>query len=94
MRRLLRDNSLSLIFGLLFLAAVMGQSVAGWKEFNSHQLAEGLAQLSFRQYVSSADFAVDVSENWQSEYLPVPALHRADRLVPPEGLPRVEGIRH
>ena len=69
MRRLLRDNSLSLIFGLLFLAAVIGQSVAGWKEFNSHQLAEGLAQLSFRQYVSSADFAVDVSENWQSEYL-------------------------
>ena len=67
--RFLRENSLSLFFGALFLAALVGQSFAGWQQFNAEQVAEGLGRMSWGQYVTSADFAVDVSENWQSEYL-------------------------
>ena len=69
MRRFLRQNSLSLIFGALFLASLVGHAVAGWKQFNDLQLAEELGRVSLMQYVASADFAVDVAENWQSEYL-------------------------
>jgi hypothetical protein len=68
-RRFLRHNSLSLFFGGIFLAALVGQAFAGMAEYNNQQLAEGLATVSLGQYVTSSDFAVDVTENWQSEYL-------------------------
>ncbi|MFZ5869731.1 MAG: DUF6766 family protein [Actinomycetota bacterium] len=67
--RSLRNHSLSLFFGSLFLAALVGQAFAGHAEYNAQQVAEGLASLTFWEYVSSSDFAVDVVENWQSEYL-------------------------
>jgi hypothetical protein len=69
MRRFLRDNSLGLVFGLLFLIVLVGQAVAGHADFNQQQLTEGLPPISFLRYVSSASFGVDVAENWQSEYL-------------------------
>jgi hypothetical protein len=69
MRTFLRDNSLSLFFGLIFLMALLGQAVSGWYAFNAEQTAEHLATISLGAYVTSASFAVDVAENWQSEYL-------------------------
>ena len=69
MRRFVRESSLSIAFGLMFLAALVGQAVAGWKQVNAEQVAEGLGTVTLPQYLTSADFAVDVAENWQSEYL-------------------------
>jgi hypothetical protein len=69
MRRFLRDNSLGLAFGLLFLGALVGQAIAGHADFNQQQLTEGLPPISLGRYLTSASFAVDVTENWQSEYL-------------------------
>jgi hypothetical protein len=68
-KRFLRDNSLSLVFGALFLLVLIGQAFAGHADYNQRQLAEGLQPISIGRYVSSASFAVDVAENWQSEYL-------------------------
>jgi hypothetical protein len=68
-RRFVRENSLSLAFGALFLGALIGQAFAGLAEYNNQQVADGLATITFGRYVTSADFAVDVTENWQSEYL-------------------------
>jgi hypothetical protein len=68
-RRFLRDNSLGLLFGLLFLVSLVGQAFAGHADVNQQQVSEGLPPLSFGRYVTSASFAVDVTENWQSEYL-------------------------
>ncbi|MEU1881536.1 DUF6766 family protein [Streptosporangium sp. NPDC020072] len=69
MRRFVRDNALSLFFLVAFLLAVVGQSVAGVADANADQLANGGSAVSWWQYVTSSDFAVDVAENWQSEYL-------------------------
>ena len=69
MPRFVRENSLSLLFGVLFLGALVGQAFAGWSEFNNQQLASGLAPVSVGEYVTSASYAVDVTENWTSEYL-------------------------
>ena len=69
MRRFLRWNSLSLFFGAIFVAAVVGQSFAGWATFNDTQTAEGLVTIGYGEYVTSSSFAADVAENWQSEYL-------------------------
>jgi hypothetical protein len=68
-RTFLRDNSLSIVFGSLFLLALIGQAFAGLAEYNNQQASHGLATISVVEYVTSADYAVDVTENWQSEYL-------------------------
>jgi hypothetical protein len=67
--RWLRNQSLSLVFGLLFLGCLVGQALVGWQLFNDEQHAAMLSSISLGDYLTSADFAVDVTENWQSEYL-------------------------
>ena len=69
MRTFVRHNSLGLFFGTIFLATLVGQSVAGWKAFNDEQVGERLGTLGWWEYVTSTDFAVAVAENWQSEFL-------------------------
>jgi hypothetical protein len=69
MRRFVRESSLSLFFGVLFLLALGGQALAGWRQFNGEQEAGGFGQIGLGAYLTSADWAVDVAENWQSEYL-------------------------
>ncbi|WP_455835123.1 DUF6766 family protein [Pseudarthrobacter siccitolerans] len=69
MKKALRNNGLSLFFGLIFLLALLGQGLTGHALFNEEQLANGLEEISLGQYLTSSHFAVDVSENWQSEYL-------------------------
>jgi hypothetical protein len=68
-KRFLRDNSLTLAFLLLLVLALVGQAFSGVAEFNHQQVVDGAAQLSLWQYLTSSSFAVDVAENWQSEYL-------------------------
>ncbi len=69
LRRFAFESSLSLVFGCLFLAVLLGQSLAGWADANDLQAAHGLAYVSYWSFVASSTFAVDVAENWQSEYL-------------------------
>ncbi|MET9881147.1 DUF6766 family protein [Actinacidiphila glaucinigra] len=68
-RGFLRDNSLGLAFMTGFLLALAGQAIAGHAQFNNQLITDGLAPVSFRAYLTTSDFAVDVTENWQSEYL-------------------------
>jgi len=67
--RFLRASSLSIFFLVLFVVALVGQAIAGWLQFNDQQVAQGMAEIGMGRYLTSADFAVDVTENWQSEYL-------------------------
>ena len=69
MKKALRDNGLSLFFGLIFLLALVGQGLTGHALFNEKQITAGLEEITLGQYLTSSGFAVDVSENWQSEYL-------------------------
>ena len=69
MRRLWRENSLSLVFLLFFVLAVAGQSIAGWNEFNDEATAHREATISLGRYLTSSSFGNAVLENWQSEYL-------------------------
>lgn len=68
-RRLLRENGLGLFFAGIFVLAVVGQCVSGVALFNREQLAAGLDPVTVGQYVASSAFAVDLTENWQSEFL-------------------------
>jgi hypothetical protein len=69
MKRALRDNGLSLAFGVLLVLALVGQAISGVAEYNNQASADGVDQISLLQYLGTSDFGVDVAENWQSEYL-------------------------
>jgi len=65
----LKDNGLSLAFVLLLLGSLVGQAISGVAGYNQDAVAAGLQEISFWRYLTSSDFAADVAENWQSEYL-------------------------
>jgi uncharacterized protein DUF6766 len=65
----LKENSLGLVFGLLFVLVLVGQSLSGLADFNERQITQSLEPISYLRYITSASFGVDVAENWQSEYL-------------------------
>jgi hypothetical protein len=73
--RFLRQNSLSIGFGTLFLVALALQAVAGYNEFNNNEVTharlmdEAPDTISFGRYLTSSAFGQAVMENWQSEYL-------------------------
>jgi hypothetical protein len=53
----------------MLLAAIGGQAVSGVAGYNEQARTAGLQQISLGEYVTSSSFAVDLMENWQSEYL-------------------------
>ena len=67
--RTLRDHGLSLFFLALFVAALIGQAIAGHAEFNNEAVEHGSETLSLWSYLVSPAFGQAVMENWQSEYL-------------------------
>ena len=69
MRRMLRDNGLSLVFLALFVLALAGQSIAGFLRENEELAEHGQSAVDFFSFVTSSEFLVDVAENWQSEFL-------------------------
>ena len=69
MKRFLRENSLTLFFLTIFLVAVVVQAFVGHADFNHQQYAHQGEPISLWRYVTSSAYAVDVMENWQSEYL-------------------------
>jgi len=64
-----RHNSLTIVFGLLLLLFVAGQAVSGLAGYNESARTAGLQEISLLTYLTSSSFAVDLLENWQSEYL-------------------------
>ncbi len=67
--RFARDNSLSIFFLAIFLASLASQGIAGHGQFNHDQLLHHGDPISLGRYLTTSEFAADVAENWQSEYL-------------------------
>lgn len=65
----LKRNGLALAFGLLFAGTLVAQAFVGLHDVNADQLAHHGDPMSLPRYLTSSSFAVDVLENWQSEYL-------------------------
>lgn len=69
MKNFLKSNSLSITFLLLFLVSITGQVFCGFKEFNKEMTEEGVALISFGNYLHSGHFIQSTFENWESEFL-------------------------
>ena len=70
MRRLLRENGLSIVWlGLFFVTLIFGQTVAGHREYNSDQKEHDRPEVTYAEYLRSAHFVEATMENWESEFL-------------------------
>jgi len=69
MRRFLRDNGVTLFFGVLCVVTIVGDALVGHRVFNEEALQHDQPTIGAWRYFVSADFAEAMSENWQSEFL-------------------------
>jgi uncharacterized protein DUF6766 len=87
MRRVLRDNGLSLTLFALFLVFLIAQSVAGYKANNSDNQQHHQPSESLGQYVTSGAFVEATFENWESEFLQMGAYVLLTALLIQKGSP-------
>jgi hypothetical protein len=69
MRRLLRENGLSLTLFSLFFLALLGQVLTGFREYREEQESHGKSPSGISEYLVSGHFIESIFENWESEFL-------------------------
>ena len=96
MKRFLREQSLSLVFLALFVAALAGQAVAGWHGYNDDEVKHAAAagRVARDDQLRPLPHVVVLRPGRHGELAvgvpAVHALHPRHRLVRPEGLDRVQ----
>jgi hypothetical protein len=68
MKRILRENGLTIVLLLLFLLFWAGQSITGHREYNNEQREHGESRVSFGSYLKTGHFWEATAENWESEF--------------------------
>jgi hypothetical protein len=68
-KKIFKNNGLSLAFLLLFIVSLVGQIIAGHQEHNQLIVEEGGNTLSLSEYLVSGHFLQSTFENWESEFL-------------------------
>jgi hypothetical protein len=69
MKRVCRENGLSLALGMLFLLSLVGQFLAGNAAYTRDVAEHGRAVPTATQYALSGHFLEALFENWESEFL-------------------------
>jgi hypothetical protein len=87
MRRVLRDNGLSITMFALFLVFLVAQSIAGYKANNSDNEQHRQPKESYAQYLTSGAFVEATFENWESEFLQMGAYVVLTALLIQKGSP-------
>jgi hypothetical protein len=69
MRRIFRDNGLSIVLFLgFFLTLLIGQTLTGHQEYNSDQQEHGQPPVTYLEYLGTGHFLEATAENWESEF--------------------------
>lgn len=69
MKKFLYQNSLSIVFLMLFAASLIGQVICGLKEYNKELSELGALPIQMKEYLQSGHFIESTFENWESEFL-------------------------
>ena len=69
MRKILRENGLSIVLFLLMVLFLGGQAVAGMFAYNEEQLQHSQPMVDFIGYLGTSHFLEATMENWESEFL-------------------------
>lgn len=73
MRRLFRDNGLTITLLALFAFSLTGHLLTGWRVETEELLRRGAVPVTLAHYAVSAHFISSVFENWESEFLQMSA---------------------
>lgn len=69
MKKLIHNNSLSIVFFSLFAVTLVGQVFFGIQEHNKELMDAGITPESLSQYLTSGHFIQSTFENFESEFL-------------------------
>jgi len=69
MKEFIKNNSLSIVFLVLFSATLVAQTVFGHQEYNKELVENGGTTVTVQQYLTSGHFVESTFENWESEFL-------------------------
>jgi hypothetical protein len=69
MKKILRNNGLSIVFLMLFVVSLVGQVFTGLQQHNEEMKDEGGQQVGLGAYLTSGHFLQATFENWESEFL-------------------------
>lgn len=69
MRKIWRQNGLSIALIGLFLVFQVGLSIVGQRQYNQEQAEHQQPTVSYTEYIASAGFLEATMENWESEFL-------------------------
>lgn len=70
----LYENSLSLVFGILFIISWGLHLYGSWVDHNEQQVLLGKAKDSVGDYLLQANFWFETFQNWQSEFLSIASI--------------------
>jgi hypothetical protein len=73
MAKLFKNNGLTIVLMLLFLASILGQWIAGWQVQSEALVRHGGAAITLGAYAIDPEFISSVFENWESEFLQMSA---------------------
>jgi hypothetical protein len=69
MKRIFRNNGLSIVLVTLFLVTWWAQSFAGHKHYNEEQIEHGQPTVTYGEYLTGSHFLEASMENFESEFL-------------------------
>lgn len=69
MKKLFRENGLSIVLFILFIAFWVAQVVTGHHRYNLERAQHGQPEVSYSEYLQSGEFLEVTMENWESEFL-------------------------
>ena len=73
MKKILKDNGLTIVLLLLFLGSIVGHGLTGW-HFQNQQLQDhGEQPITLLAFLKDPQFLSTVFENWESEFLQMSA---------------------
>jgi hypothetical protein len=86
------ENSLSGLFFLLFIAAIIGHAIGGAKDYSDQELAHGGQAVTTLQYLGTSQFWFESFQNWQSEFLAVAVIVAASVYLRQRGSPESKPV--
>jgi hypothetical protein len=73
MAKLFKNNGLTIVLMLLFLASIVGQWITGWQVENEELVRHGEEAITLGAFAVDPEFLSTVFENWESEFLQMSA---------------------
>lgn len=88
----LYENSLLILFAVLFIGSFAGHAIAGAAAYSEEQLEHGRSAVSPIEYLGTSQFWFESFQNWQSEFMVIALLAGATVYLRQRGSPESKPV--